>query len=386
LTFICAFSLTLIGAPSAHAQSIIGQLGALLTEQRATPVFVPDVGAATATAITVAGLFSTELSTLPLSSSSGGFVYRLDPALGVVSRVSDAFGPFFTERVLRNSKRQWSLGLSAQASEFSSLQGADLQAGTFPTNAARLTGTSVPFEVDTLELHLHSNSVTAFASYGLTDRLVVATAVPVVRVHFSGHRTRTVDGASALQSSQAGSAVGLGDVAFQGRYLAAGSPVRGLSVGGDLRVPSGREEDLLGSGKTAGKAIAIGSWEEGRLAVHANGGVGVGGASREYSWSMATTVAATSQVTIVGEVMGRRLSELSLVRDVYEAHPIVPGVEVMRWLPAERGVYSAFFVTGAKWNVARSWLVNTSLLVRATDAGLRARLTPAVSIDYSFER
>jgi hypothetical protein len=300
--------------------------------------------------------------------------------------VSDAFGPFFTERVLRNSKGQWSLGLSAQASEFSSLQGADLQAGTFPTNAARLTGTSVPFEVDTLELHLHSNSVTAFASYGLSDRLVVAAAVPIVRVHFNGHRTRTVDGVSSLQSSQAGSAVGLGDVAFQGRYLVAGSPVRGFSVGGDLRVPSGREDDLLGSGKTAGKAIGIGSWEEGRLAVHANGGAGVGGASREYFWSMATTVAATPQVTIVGEVMGRRLSELSLVRDVYEAHPIVPGVEVMRWLPAERGVYSAFFVTGAKWNVARSWLVNTNLLIRATDAGLRARVTPAVSIDYSFER
>jgi len=386
LTFICAISLTLIGAPQAHAQSIIGQLGTLLTEQRATPVFVPDVGAAVATATTVAGLFSTELSTLPLSSSSGGFVYRLDPALGVVSRVSDAFGPFFTERVLRNSKGQWSLGLSAQASDFSSLQGADLQAGTFPTNAARLTGTSVPFEVDALELHLNSNSVTGFASYGLSDRLVVAAAVPVVRVHFSGHRTRTVDGVSSLQSSQAGSAVGLGDVSFQGRYLVAGSPVRGFAVGGDLRVPSGREEDLLGSGKTAGKAIGIGSWEEGRLAVHANGGLGVGGASREYFWSTATTVAATPQVTIVGEVMGRRLSELSLVRDVYEAHPIVPGVEVMRWLPAERGVFSAFFVAGAKWNVARSWLVNTNLLIRATDAGLRARLTPAVSIDYSFER
>ena len=42
--------------------------------------------------------------------------------------------------------------------------------------------------------------------------------------------------------------------------------------------------------------------------------------------------------------------------------------------------------TGAKWNVARSWLVNTSLLIRVTDPGLRARLTPAVSIDYSFER
>src|SRR5215510_6380963 len=156
--------MTLAAASPAHAQSIIGQLGALLTEQRAAPsVFVPDLAAATATATTVAGLFSTELSTLPLSSSSGGFVYRLDPALGVVSRVSDAFGPFFTERVLRNSKGQSSLGLSFQASEFTSLQGADLQAGTFPTNAARLAGSTTPFEVDTLELQLDSNSVTGFA-------------------------------------------------------------------------------------------------------------------------------------------------------------------------------------------------------------------------------
>jgi len=379
--------MTLIAASPAHAQSIIGQLGALLTEQRAaTAVFVPDAAAATATATTVAGLFSTELSTLPLSSSSGGFVYRLDPSLGVVSRASDAFGPFFTERVLRNSKGQSSIGLSIQASEFSSLQGADLQAGTFPTNAARLAGSTTPFEVDTLELQLNSNSVTGFASYGLSDRLVVAAAVPVVRVHFRGQRTRTVDGVSALQSAQAGSAVGLGDIAVQGRYLLAGSPIRGLAVGGDVRLPSGREEDLLGSGKTAGKAIAIGSWEEGRLAVHANGGVGVGGASREYFWSTATTVAATPQVTIVGEVMGRRLSELSLVRDVYQPHPLMPGVETMRRVRGERGVHSAFFVTGAKWNVARSWLVNTNLLIRVTDAGLRARLTPAVSIDYSFER
>jgi len=386
LTSACIVSILLINVTPAPAQSLVGQLGLLLTEQRASPVFVPDNGAAIATAITVAGLFSTELSNLPLASSSGGFVYRLDPTLGVISRASDAFGPFFTERVLRNSKGQYSIGMSIQASEFSSLQGADLQAGTFPTNAARVSGTTVPFEVDTLELELNSNSVTAFASYGLTDRLVIGTAVPMVRVHFRGRRTRTVDGVSALQSSQAGSAVGLGDVAVQGRYLVAGSPIRGFAVGGDLRVPTGREEDLLGSGKTAAKAIAIGPWEEGRLAIHANGALGLGGASREYSWSTATTVAATSRVTIVGEVMGRWLSELSLVRDVYEPHPLVPGVETMRWLPAERGVHSAFFVTGAKWNVARSWLVNTNLLVRVTDAGLRARLTPAISIDYSFER
>ena len=219
----------------------------------------------------------------------------------------------------------------------------------------------------------------------MTDRLVLSTAVPLVRVHFSGQRVRTVDNTSALQSSQSGSAIGLGDIALQSRYLVSGSALRGFAVGGDLRLPTGREQDLLGAGKTAAKAMAIGSWEDGSLAAHANAGIGVGGASREYFWSTATTIAVTPQVTIVGEVIGRRLSELSLVRDVYQPHSLVPGVETMRWLPGDRGVHSSFFVTGAKWNVTSSWLVNANLLVRVTDAGLRARLTPALSVDYSFE-
>jgi hypothetical protein len=380
---VCVFAM--VSSP-ARAQSLIGQLGTLLTEQRATPVFIADVAAATATATTVAGLFSVELSTLPLSLSSGGFVYRLDPTLGVVSRTSDAFGPFLTERVLQNSRGQSSIGLSLQFSEFSSLQGADLRAGTFPTNAARRVGETVPFSVDSLELELRSSAVTAFASYGVTDRLTLSGIMPFIRVHFRGERYRTVQGVSTLQSSQNGSAVGPGDAAVQVRFLATGSPLRGFALGGDVRLPTGREEDLLGSGDIAGRALAIGSWEEGPLAVHANGGIGVGGASREYFWATATTVAASPRVTLVGEVMGRRLAELSLVQDVYQPHPLMPGVDTMRWLPVNRGVHTTFFVAGAKWNVAGSWLVNGNLLIRLTDAGLRARVTPVISIDYSFEQ
>ena len=89
LSRACILAILLIVAPPAYAQSLVGKLGTLLTEQRSTSVFVPDVAAANATATTVAGLFATELSTLPLSSSSGGFVYRLDQTLGVVSRVRD---------------------------------------------------------------------------------------------------------------------------------------------------------------------------------------------------------------------------------------------------------------------------------------------------------
>ena len=323
---------------------------------------------------------------MPLAASSGGFVYRLNPALGLVERASDGFGPFFTERLIRNSRGQTSLGFSLQFQDFTSLQGADLRAGSFPTNAARMAGSTEPFSVDTLSLELDGRSATAFASYGVSDRFAIGGVVPLVHVRFSGQRVRTVAGQSTLQSVQAGSATGLGDISIQGRYILTGQSLRGVSVGGDFRLPTGRSDDLLGSGKAAARGLVIGSWEENQLALHANAGVGVGGASREIFWSTATTFAASPHATIVAEIMGRRLSELSLVKDVYQPHALTPGVEIMRWLPAERGVHTMFFVTGAKWNMAKSWLLNTSLLIRVTDAGLRSRVTPSISIDYAFER
>jgi hypothetical protein len=368
------------------AQSLSSQLSTLLTQQQPTSILVPDVPAADATRDTVSRLFSIELSNLPVASSSGGFVYRLNPSLGVVERASEGFGPFFTERVLRNGRGQASIGLSYQFANFSTLQGADLDAGTFPTNAARTTGSSVPFSVDTLSLKLDSQTTTVFASYGVSDRLAIGGSVPFVTVHFSGTRLRNEDGRSTLQSSQSGTATGVGDIAVNARYLLMGTGLKGVAVGSDLRLPTGRREDLLGSGRTSARFIGIGSFEEGHLSVNANAGYAVGGASREVSWRMASTFAASSRVTVVGEVLGQKLSELSYVQDVYQPHPLMPGVETMRWLTAQRGIVTTLLVAGAKWNVARSWLLNTNMLIRVTDSGLRARVTPAISLDYDFDR
>ncbi len=102
-----------------YAQTLTQELGTLLTQQRASPVpFVPDPAAAVATATTVAGLFQVELATLPLATSSGGFIYRLNSNLAVVERASDTFGPFFTERTLQNGRGQTSVGVSQQYSNF----------------------------------------------------------------------------------------------------------------------------------------------------------------------------------------------------------------------------------------------------------------------------
>ena len=86
-----------------------------------------------------------------------------------------------------------------------------------------------------------------------------------------------MDNQTALQSSQSGSATGLGDTTVNARYMVVGTGLRGASVGADIRFPTGRPEDLLGAGEATGRFLGIGTWEEGHLGVNLNGGVGIGG-------------------------------------------------------------------------------------------------------------
>jgi hypothetical protein len=321
-----------------------------------------------------------------VAASAGGFVYQFRRDLGLYERASNEFGPFFTERTSRNGRGQTALGFAYQTTSFGSLQGADLTIGTFPTNAARNTGVVDPFSVDLLQLEITARSVTPFVSHGITDKLAVGVMVPISTVRFSGTRVRSVNGTPSLQSVQSGSATGLGDMVINGRYVVAGSGGRAISVCSDLRLPTGRQEDLLGTADAAVRFLGLGSWEEEKLSFHVNGGFGVGGVSREAFWRTAFTAAASSRLTLIGELMGRYTSQLGHVRDVYQPHPVMEGVETMRWLPGETGIHTLFVVTGAKWNVARSWLLSGNLLMRVTDAGLRDAVTPGISLDYTFER
>ena len=381
------FSALAIAAPStARAQSIAAGLSTLLTEQTPPPAgYVRDRAAAEATFGTVAALFTIELTSIPVASSSGGFVYRFSPSLGTVERASDSFGPLFTERTLRNGKRQLSVGLNYQYANYKTLQGADLTVGTFPTNTARFANALQPFSVDTLSLDLDVTTITGFASYGLTDRFDIGVVAPISRLHFSGRRVNTFNGVSTLQSSQSHSASGLGDLAMTARYRLAGEGGTGFAVGTDLRLPTGRQGDLLGTGKTAWRMLGIGSWERAPFAVDVNGGFSVGGASRELSWASAVTYAATPRITVIGELMGRHFNDLTRVSDVYQPHPVLAGIETMRWLPTGGGLQTVYLVTGAKVNIHGRWLLKANVLTRLTDTGLRAKFTPSIALDYARE-
>jgi hypothetical protein len=374
-----------VALPSAATpQSLTDRLSSLFTADQRSSVYVPDPGASAATSDAVVKLFSIELVNQPLPAASAGVIYRLEPQLGVVARATEGFGPFFTERVLRGGSGNLSAGVSLQAARFSSLQGVDLESGAFASTAQKNIGAAQPFAVDYVTLELESQTMSAFLSYGLTDRLSIGSVLPFVRVRMNGTRSRFQQGRFTPLVGQSGWATGLGDIALNARFQVAGSGLSGVSIGGDFRLPTGKSEDLLGAGRTSGRALLIGSWEEGRYGLNGNAAFGFGGISRAIEWNGAATFAVTPRVTLVGELLFRRLSELDDLDSVYRPHSTVRGVETMVWQATDRIVNTGLLAVGGRWNVSGSWLLNTNVLVRVTEGGLRSRLTPSISFDYDF--
>jgi hypothetical protein len=362
-----------------------GLVGLLNTQILQTGDVVKDPNAALITTQTVARALSIELATIPVTSSAGGFVYRFNRSLAVVERASDSFGPFFAERALRPGRHQTSIGWTLRYAEYTKLDGYDLDEGTFLVSANVREGERRPFSVDRLSLRMSTRQITAFGNYGITDRIDVGIAVPVVTLRVQGQRTNAVNGGTAVvQAAVSERTTGLGDVAVRGRVHLFGTGRAGLGVGADVRLPTGREEDLLGAGKTALKMFAIGSIEDGRVALHANAGGTVGGLGREVNYNGAMTFAVAQHVTLVGEVLGRRVSNLYRVAAAYEPHPTVTGVNTMRWVTEGSPTHMVLLLTGFKVNVAQGWLLNANVTFRPTSGGLGGRVVPGIALDYSF--
>jgi hypothetical protein len=360
-------------------------LSFLLTNQAVrTGDIEKDAEATAATRDTISSALLIELATLPISTSSGGFTYLFNSDLGTRERASSSFGPFFVERALTSGRNQTSFGATFRYSQFDRLDGNDLRTGNFVTTATQFRDEPQPFDIETLALRIDTRTVTAFANYGISDRVDIGAAVPIVSMQLSGERINTYRGQTIPQAAATATTTGVADMAITARAHLLGGRASGLTAGAELRLPTGREEDLLGTGEPAIRVLAIGSFEGTRASAHLNGGYSWGGLSREATYSAALTVAAAERFTLVGEFLGRWVEGLGQIGQVTAPHPGSIGVNTIRLLPAATGTMTGVAVAGFKWNVAGRWLVNANVLLPVTDRGLRARVIPAIALDYSF--
>lgn len=384
---LMCLALALAPAQARAQQPLREVLSFLLTNQSVpTGDFVKDVEAARVTADTISRLLLVELATQPVSASSPGFVYRLNPSLGTLERASESFGPFFTERSLTAGRGRAAFGAAFTVRRFTALDGQDLEDDTFVTSGNQFRDEPAPFDVETLSLTLESRTLTMFGTVGLSDRLDLSVAVPLVSLSLEGLRRNTYRGTSVIQASADATATGLGDVAVRGRYRLVAAGPSGLAVVVETRLPTGREEDLLGAGQTSVQAMLVGSYERGRVGLHGNGGVTRGGLSNEVHYRGAVTVSASPFVTLVGEVLGRRVDDAGRIGVTRLPHPSISGVDTLRLLPEGSSSQSAVAVVGAKWNVANTVLLSGNVTLPLTDAGLTPSPVLLVGLEYAFGR
>ena len=385
---VIALAVFLTAVPSTAAaqqqQTMRDVLSFLLTNQ-SIPTGDPlrDSESTNATRDTISRALLNELATLPISTSAGGFTYVFNPTLGTGERASNTFGPFFVERAMTSGRNQMSFGATFRYSKFDWLDGNDLRNG-FLTTATKFRDEPQPFDLDTLTLRVETQTVTAFANYGVTSRLDIGAAVPIVSMKLAGERINTYRGQTLIQASGTATTNGVADMAISARAHLLGGRASGLGMAAELRLPTGREEDLLGAGEPALRLMGIGSFEGSHASAHLNGGYSWGGISRQATYNAALTVAASSRFTLVGEFLGRWVEGVGQVAQVTVPHPRSSGVDTIRLLPIDTGTMTGMAVAGFKWNVAGRWLVNANVLVPVTDRGLRAKYVPAIALDYSF--
>jgi hypothetical protein len=392
-----------VAAPAAAQdtpRTVSGIVDHLVTSNQRVPTGEPerDRAAAETGRDTITRALLANFASLPIGSSSGGFVYRLNPELGTMERATESFGTFFVERALTAGHGRASFGASAAGAAYNRLGGLPLREGIV-TVANQFRDQSEPYDVDTLRLRISSNVMTVFGSVGITDRLEIGAAVPFVRLTLEGDRmnryTRQCSTCGNVTevttpTTATATASGIADIAVRAKYAVVDAPGGGVAAAVEARLPTGDERNLLGAGSAAWRFMAIGSMDRGRAALHGNAGVVragfVSGDVNELTFGGAASFALHPRMTLSGELLGRRVSGLGRMSLVAAPHPIILGANTLRLLADDSPVFVSTAIGGLKWNVTHALVVAGHIARPLSDSGLTAPLSGTISLEYAVGR
>jgi hypothetical protein len=374
-------------ASHAAAQQSLGDLLSFLITNQSIPTgdFVKDAQAGETTRAAIARLLTDELAVLPASVSSPALVYRFNSSLGVAERVTDQFGPFFSERALTVGRGEAAFGISLRVSQFDRLDHRDLRDGAFVTTANRFRDEQQPFDVDRLTLDLSARTATAFATVGLTDAIDLGVALRLVSLSLSGTRVETYRGSMLTQARAEADVTGLGDSIVRAKWQMWKRPhAGGVAALVEGRLPTGDKDDLLGAGQASLRVLAIASMERPRLGIDVNGGFTAGAPTDEVQVSVATSVMASPRLTVVGELLGRHIPHSGRLSTIAAPHPDLRDVETIRLVTEPGALSVAAVVTGAKWNVTGPWLIHGSVSWPLSGGGLHTAPVAQVGLEYAL--
>ncbi|MBT8337467.1 MAG: transporter [Gemmatimonadetes bacterium] len=234
------------------------------------------------------------IGNLPVGSATSSEIFTFVDGVPVAEQVSS--GPIFAERGQTLGKGGFILGSAVSGISFNQIRGINLSDVelTFVHQNVGDAQLGVPdFEQDVIEvgtdMSLDILAVTVGATYGLTDRIDIGVVVPFVSASLSGESQARVIPASGgslhrfggtpdnpIFSANAqvdGSASGIGDLAARMKVNLLQTATNAFAILGEVRLPTGDEENFLGGGETVVRAMGVFSSRQGNFTPHLNAGI-----------------------------------------------------------------------------------------------------------------
>jgi hypothetical protein len=256
---------------------------------------------------------TSQIVSLPLPPPASGFTYRFDSQLGVFTRSTTSFGPILSERADTIGERHLSLGFAHQRLAFDSIEGMSLDSvpAVFTHDNAELRGgrEDVVTTMNRIDSTVTRSAV--YVSYGVTNSLDISAAVPFITTDMTVtsdamirrlgttvpeiHFFRMADDSIGSERlfTAFGHASGLGDVTVRVKQGIRRAQGGGIALGVDLRLPTGDERNLLGTGAPGVQPFAVWSATYGALSPHVNLG---------YQWNGSSVLAGDLEAGITSDL------------------------------------------------------------------------------------
>ncbi len=366
---------------------------------------------------------ASQLTSLPLPSPASGFTYRFDASTGTFVRSTPSFGPILTERADTIGHGRFSFGFTHQFYSFDELEGIDLSAvpAVFTHDDYQLGGGRADVVTTSNAIDASVKQWTGALTYGLSDRLDLSVAVPVVETHLAVtsaatiqrvgtlgattvHFFRDPDASGGIGSERTfalgGSASGLGDLIIRVKGLLLREGHRGLAAGLDVRAPTGDERNLLGSGTVGLRPFIAFSSAYRTLSPHVNVAYQWNGSSvlagdletgskgevpDQLQMAGGVDVGVSERVSVTADWLGRRVinSPRVVVSDFTAVGPAGPASFDDIFF-SKGSFWSSSASVGMKANVAGQLLVDFNLRFTLDHNGLTDRVTPLLGLEYGF--
>ncbi len=414
----------------------------------------------------------TQVSQLPIASPSSGITFVYDPSLKTFSPSTDEnLGPILGERAGTIGRNRLYVAFSYQYFNFDSIDGHDtsklssvVQHEVFPPPfpspfivacpnqagmPAKYAGNPCfvrDFVQTTTNIDLTVHQYTVYATYGITKRLDVSVAIPFLNVNMNVSSNATIvpnsvappsptfpgqvfhqfnpavvpacantpAGQACLQGSfsNSGTAMGIGDVVLRGKYEVYKGERLGIAGGVDVRVPTGDEQNFLGSGARGVKPFGVISYRA-RVSPHAEVGYEWNGESllagdfvgptatnskaslpNRFIYIVGADASLTRRLTAAFDIYGQRLlNSAQLVSNPYtdlgkcsdvNCTTLTPGTTHPDFAFNHADVNITNASLGLKFRMVGKLVLTGNVLLKLDDGGLRSKAIPLVGASYSF--